>query len=299
MVHRVHYSQCPLYNSRQINPLLTLTDFSVSGESFVVWQCADCSLRFTQDVPDAASIGPYYKSDAYISHTDTKAGLVNRVYQKVRTVTLQQKAGIIRRYTGLDKGRLLDYGAGTGAFCHKMRQEGWTVRGIEPDEDARKVAARNFRLSLEEPPVLDGLPEASFDAITLWHVLEHVHHLQEAVEHFKRLLAPRGKLVVAVPNYQSGDAAIYRTRWAAYDVPRHLYHFSPQAIEVLMRNHGLRVIAKKPMWFDAFYISLLSSKYKNGRINWPGAVLSGLRSNLKAMAEKDRCSSLTYIIEKA
>jgi 2-polyprenyl-3-methyl-5-hydroxy-6-metoxy-1,4-benzoquinol methylase len=299
MSNRVHYTHCPVCDSTHIHPLLTVKDHSVSGENFVVWQCADCTLRFTQDVPDADSIGPYYKSPDYISHTNTSKGLINSLYQKVRTVTLKQKAKMIAHYTGLENGKLLDVGAGAGAFLAQMKKEGWEVLGIEPDEDARQVARTSFKLLLQEPQNLASLPPGSFDAITLWHVLEHVHQLQEHIALLHKLLKPGGKLFVAVPNYQSLDADIYRLDWAAYDVPRHLYHFSPKAMRTLMQRHGFKIVSKKPMWFDSFYISLLSSKYRNGRTSWVGAFISGLRSNLKTVTDSDRCSSITYIFSKA
>ncbi len=298
MSNRVHYSHCPVCNSSQVHPLLTIKDYSVSGESFVVWQCSECTLRFTQDTPDEGSIGPYYKSPDYISHTNTSKGLINKVYQQVRTFTLKQKAQTIQRYTGLQQGKLLDVGAGAGAFLLQMKQEGWEVTGVEPDADARQVACRDFRLPLQEPSFLESLPKESFDAITLWHVLEHVHQLHDQIALLKKLLKPHGKLFIAVPNYQSVDAHIYRLQWAAYDVPRHLYHFSPQAMDALMQKHGLKVIAQKPMWFDSFYISLLSSKYRNGKTKWMGALMSGLRSNLAALTDKTRCSSITYVVGK-
>jgi SAM-dependent methyltransferase len=189
-----------------------------------------------------------------------------------------------------------------------MEQKGWAINGIEPDEGARQQAKNLFNIELKETDTLNQLPENSFDAITLWHVLEHVHQLHDYVEKLKALLKPNGKIFIAVPNYDSLDASIYKLYWAAYDVPRHLYHFTPKAIDVLMKKHGLKVTSKRPMWFDSFYISLLSSKYKNaspadpvggGKTNWLGAGMSGLRSNLKTVFNKDHCSSVIYIIEKA
>lgn len=299
MSNRIHYTHCPVCHSPQIDPLVTIKDHSVSGESFVVWQCRQCSLRFTQDVPDAESIAPYYKSEDYISHTNTSKGFINKAYQTVRTYTIRQKAKLVQRYTGLQQGKLLDVGAGTGSFLLQMKKEGWETTGVEPDGDARKVALKDFGLPLLENSCMQTLPSAHFDAITMWHVLEHVHDLHGQMAHLKSLLKLKGKLIIAVPNYGALDADIYKLYWAAYDVPRHLYHFSPGAVQALMQQHGLKIIDTKPMWFDAFYISLLSSQYKNGKSKLIGAFISGLRSNLKTLMDKKKCSSLIYIIEKA
>ena len=187
---RVHYTSCPVCNSGSINPLLTVKDHSVSKEEFVVWQCGNCTLRFTQDVPDENSIGLYYKSEDYISHTNTSKGFINKAYQKVRDYTLQQKAKLIIGETGIAKGNLLDMGCGTGAFLNTMKQKGWNVKGMEPDEDARKLAKQLYGLSIDEPTAINELNDHSFDAITLWHVLEHVHQLHDYVEQLKRLLKP-------------------------------------------------------------------------------------------------------------
>lgn len=294
--NKVHYTNCPVCNSTDINPLLTVKDHSVSKEEFVIWQCSNCSLRFTQDVPDEASIGRYYQSADYISHSNTSKGFINQLYQKVRNYTLGQKADLIIGRT-VKEGRILDLGAGIGAFLNTMKQKGWVVDGVEPDEGARQQAKRLFGIDLKGTDSFSQLPENSFDAITLWHVLEHVHQLHAYIEQIKLLLKRNGKLFIAVPNYQSLDSSTYKSYWAAYDVPRHLYHFTPKAISILMERHNLKLIEKKPMWFDSFYISLLSSKYKNGKTAWIGAGLSGLRSNLNAIFRKDQCSSIIYVIE--
>jgi 2-polyprenyl-3-methyl-5-hydroxy-6-metoxy-1,4-benzoquinol methylase len=296
--NKVHYTNCPVCGSTDINPLLTVKDHSVSGDDFVIWQCSNCSLRFTQDVPDEASIGSYYQSTDYISHSNTNKGLINQLYQKVRNYTLDQKANLIIGQT-VKQGKILDLGAGIGAFLNTMKGRGWEITGIEPDQGARQQAKNLFNIELQEANALEQLSPSSFDAITLWHVLEHVHQLHAYVEQLKVLLKPNGKLFIAVPNYQSLDSTVYKLYWAAYDVPRHLYHFTPKAVDILMQKHGLKVTAKKPMWFDSFYISLLSSKYKNGKTKWIGAGMAGLRSNFNAWFNKDKCSSLIYIIEKA
>jgi 2-polyprenyl-3-methyl-5-hydroxy-6-metoxy-1,4-benzoquinol methylase len=294
----VHYTQCPVCSSTDIKNVLTVKDHSVSGQSFQLAQCGVCTLRFTQDVPGAASIGPYYKAEGYISHTNTSKGLVNRAYQFVRKRTMVGKRKLIEKTTGITKGQLLDLGSGIGSFVNEMRQNGWQVSGLEPDSDARKVAKELYQLDISDTNVFYQLPAGSFDAITMWHVLEHVHDLSAYIQQLKKILKENGRLLIAVPNYTSLDAEIYGEYWAAYDVPRHLYHFSPRSVQVLMEKHGLKVIQYKPMWYDSFYISLLSSKYKNGKTNWIAAPWNGLRSNLKAISNVKKCSSVIYVIGK-
>ena len=296
-MNKVHYNNCPVCGSAAIHPLLTVKDYSVSKEDFVIWQCSSCSLRFTQDAPDEKSIDKYYQSPDYISHTNTNKGWINKLYQSVRRYTLHQKANLIINET-VKQGNILDLGAGTGAFLNTMKQKGWKIVGVEPGKSARQQAKNLFDLDFSETSFLNQLPEKSFDAITLWHVLEHVHQLHLYVERLKNLLKPNGKIFIAVPNYQSLDNSVYKLYWAAYDVPRHLYHFTPESVDVLMKQHGLKVISKKPMWFDAFYISLLSSKYKNKKTKWLGAGFTALQSNLSAVFNTNKCSSVIYIVEK-
>ncbi len=294
----IHYTHCPVCGSADIKNVLSAKDHSVSGEIFPIAECNACSLRFTQDVTDADSIAPYYKSEDYISHTNTSKGLINRLYQSVRKRTLRKKRRLLQRVTGMGKAHLLDVGSGTGAFVSEMALNGWYATGLEPDEGARQVARKEYNIELKDMDQFFHLQAGSFDAITLWHVLEHVHDLSAYVQQLKSLLKERGKLLIAVPNYTSKDAAIYKECWAAYDVPRHLYHFSPRAMQVLMEKHGMKLLGYKPMWYDSFYISMLSSKYKNGKTNLVASFFNGFLSNLKALGDVKRCSSVIYIIGK-
>lgn len=295
---QLHYDACPVCGSTQIRPVFLAKDYTVSGEVFPIEECMSCSLRFTQDVPDQESIGPYYKSEEYISHSNTSKGLVSRMYQKVRTRTMRQKAMLVERYTGKQAGRLLDLGCGTGTFLNTMKGRGWEVAGLEPDADARAMAKQLYNLDIAPSHELYELGVARFDAITLWHVLEHVHELHAYMDQLKKLLKPDGVLMIAVPNYTSRDADIYEQYWAAYDVPRHLYHFSPRAMEVLTGRHGLRIRKLLPMWFDSFYVSLLSSKYKYGSTRYIGAGLHGVSSNINTAGNTKECSSVIYVIGK-
>ncbi|MES2372976.1 MAG: class I SAM-dependent methyltransferase [Bacteroidota bacterium] len=294
----ISYTHCPCCHSAAVYPALSAKDHTVSGEVFEIWHCDDCTVRFTQRVPDAVSIGPYYQSANYVSHSDTQKGLINRLYHKVRNHTLNSKRKLLQEVTGKTSGNLLDVGAGTGAFSNTMKLAGWSVTALEPDDIARKKAMDKYGLELQSPENLFTQEAAHFDAITMWHVLEHVHDLHQYLEQFAKILRPGGKLVIAVPNYTSYDAKWYKENWAAYDVPRHLYHFSPKSMELLGNAKGFVLSDTKPMWFDSFYVSMLSEQYKNGSGNLVGAVWNGLLSNLKAMGDRRKCSSVIYIFSK-
>ncbi|CAN5211292.1 class I SAM-dependent methyltransferase [soil metagenome] len=292
----VSYEGCLVCNSSNIVFALTAKDFTVSQEKFRIFQCNACTFRFTQNIPPAEGIGKYYQSENYISHTETEKGLVNRLYHFVRKITLKSKISLIKQHTKLVQGSLLDIGAGTGAFAHGIQAAGWKCTGIEPDESARTIAAEKYSVSLSDQQQLFKLPEHSFDAITLWHVLEHVHKLDEYMIHIKRLLKESGKIFIAVPNYTSYDAKVYQQFWAAYDVPRHLYHFSPKSMKSLLEGHNLKLQAVLPMWFDSYYVSLLSEKYKTGKQNIVKSFFNGSISNLKAIFNTEKCSSVIYVI---
>ncbi len=252
---------------------------------------------FTQDVPDEKEIGEYYRSENYISHSDTQKGLVNSLYHRVRKITLKQKQKLIENINLGTTKRLLDIGAGTGAFAIHMQRAGWSVKGLEPDASARNLAFQVNQVSLDPPDQLFQFTPASFDVITMWHVLEHVHQLHGYLQQARKILKKGGHLVVAVPNYISGDAGHYQQYWAAYDVPRHLYHFSPSSMRILMQQHGFKIKKIKPMWFDSFYVSMLSEQYRTGNSELVKAVQQGFSSNFSALLKKEKASSLVYIIE--
>jgi 2-polyprenyl-3-methyl-5-hydroxy-6-metoxy-1,4-benzoquinol methylase len=294
----VHYNNCLICGSADIAFVLKAKDETVSGEYFEIWQCNNCTLRFTQDVPDEKNIGGYYKSSTYISHSNTSKGLINKLYHTVRSFTLQSKRKLVEKESGKRKGNLLDIGAGTGAFASIMKKSGWNVTALEPDESARANAKKDFNIELSPSEDVFKLQPDSFDVITLWHVLEHVHELHTYLDTFHSLLIKGGTLIIAVPNYTSYDAKAYLNYWAAYDVPRHLYHFSPQSMSMLLNNHQFKLVQHKPMWFDSFYVSLLSEKYATGESNFLKAFFSGANSNFKSIGKPQNCSSVIYIAKK-
>ena len=298
MTNQILYTLCPVCGSAGISKVLRVKDNTVSQEYFDIYHCRNCQVRFTQNPPSESVIGDYYKSESYISHTDTSKGLINRLYRFVRNFSINQKKNLVENATGLKKANLLDVGSGTGYFAAAMKKAGWQVTGLEPDQGARKVASQEHALQLLPVEELFNLPVSKFDAITLWHVLEHVYDVKKYMATFKKILTDNGKIFIAVPNYKSYDAEAYKEYWAAYDVPRHLYHFVPDAMQWLVKDSGLKIVDIRPMWFDSFYVSLLSTKYKNGSANWFSAIWTGLRSNLAAMNDVKKCSSLIYVISK-
>jgi len=289
---------CSVCGSTHFSQVFSVNDFSITKESFVLKSCNECDFMFTSEAPDQSEIGRYYQSDVYISHTDGSKGFIEKLYQLVRRKTLVGKRNLVAGVSQKDKGKMLDYGCGTGAFLNEMKTSGWQVNGIEPDSGARKRAEQLVASSIGLPEELSELSSDQYDVITMWHVLEHVHELNWTIEQIKRILKEDGKLFIAVPNHHSFDARHYGSFWAAYDVPRHLYHFSPDTMSLLMEKHGLKVISKKAMWFDSFYVSMLSEKYKSGKINYFKAVCIGLISNCITVFNREKCSSLIYVIAK-
>jgi len=293
------FSPCPICNKEDVGFLIHSKDYSLTQDDFQIVQCAHCNLKYTDPFPNKEEIGPYYNFPAYISHTDDKTGLINKLYHKVRSHTLSQKTNWVQSlFTGY-KGQLLEVGAGTGAFANAMTKKGWTVTALEPDAASRERALANYQINIAPIENLYTLSENKFDVITLWHVLEHVHYLNDYIFTFYKLLKPNGRLIIAVPNYTSYDAQFYKKYWAAYDVPRHLYHFSPTAMEYLSKKYKMYIVAMRPMWFDSFYVSLLSERYKKtGLMGMLRAVFIGCISNIIALRNNRRASSIVYEIKK-
>lgn len=289
---------CPICSESALKAFLDCQDFTVSRETFQVVQCESCGFRFTNPRPGEDEVGKYYQAEEYISHSDTNKGLINKLYLMVRSYTIGKKVGLINRLTEGQKSaskNLLDIGCGTAEFLHASKVNGWNVMGIEPSEIARKNAEQKYAI---RPLPQEKLFEVSeqFNAITLWHVLEHVHQIDRTIEHVKKLLIDDGILIIAVPNCNSWDAVKYGKYWAAWDVPRHLYHFTKMDIEGLFNRHGFRLSEVLPMKFDSYYVSLLSEKYKTGRSNLLAGFINGIRSNLAA--KKLGFSSQIYILKK-
>jgi SAM-dependent methyltransferase len=291
------YQICPVCQSPKIGLVLSAEDYTVSREKFEIWHCQNCQLRFTQHVPDESTIGPYYQSEEYVSHSNTSQGLINQLYQVVRNITLKQKRRLVEKVSGRKQGRLLDIGCGTGEFLGTMKNAGWDTLGLEPDEGARNMALSQQGVEVHEPDHLFALPESDFDVISMWHVLEHVHRLHEYLDQIRKIIKEEGTLLIAVPNYHSKDAENYQAEWAAYDVPRHLYHFSATTMGQLLAQHGFRLESLQHMPFDAFYVSMLSEKYRHGKTRLFSAFWQGLKSYMTSRSKPERGSSILYLVK--
>lgn len=276
---------------------LTVKDHSVSGEDFQLVHNQELDMLETIPQPSANTLSEYYKSEDYISHTDSKRNWFEKAYHFVRGMALKRKLKLINSFPVSGK-TILDVGCGTGDFLLTAKNNAWNVYGIEPNEKARAIANSKTINQVFDTNTLQEFESGTFDVITLWHVLEHLPNLETEIQNLNRLLKPEGRLVIAVPNFKSYDAKHYNAFWAAYDVPRHLWHFSQTSISKLFSKHNLEIEKTLPMTFDAFYVSLLSEQYKSGSKNPLTAFWVGLQSNLKAKRTGEY-SSLIYVLKKS
>ena len=290
--NQIILTECPSCGSPDFKNFLTTHDYFLSKEQFSLDRCAQCGLVFTNPIPRPEYLSGYYDSPDYLSHTASNQGLYGWIYRQLRNINLAYKYRIIERFK--NKGNALDIGQGTGEFLYYLRQKGWEVTGIEPNQQAREFAAVNYGLKVYGEESISEIPAGSFDLITMWHVLEHVPNLRQRMTDVFRLVRHDGFLIIAVPNLDSPDFDFYGEYWAALDVPRHLYHFSNQSMRRLLETSGLEVLETFPLTLDAYYVSLLSERYKGNKFPYLKGFINGMRSNLKAISKKNH-SSMVFV----
>lgn len=294
---KIVIQNCPACGSSKYEKVLTASDYLVSSESFEIMECNDCSLRFTSPIPDRNEIGNYYESDKYISHAKRVTSIFDIVYKIVRKFTLRSKRKIVKRISPKQSGTLLDIGCGTGNFLKTMKQSGWEINGVEINDTARKIAKKNTSsVILNQADFFKS--EQKYDVITLWHSLEHLNTLTRFLEKISISLNANGVVMIAVPNYQSFDAEYFKQDWAAYDVPRHLYHFSFEAIVKFMEKFKFELIQSKQLPFDPFYVALLSELSVRKKHNIIKALLVGWQSYWQGRKDAERGSSILYIFSR-
>ncbi len=291
-------NNCPVCSSEHTSLLHKVKDHFLTGEDFNIWKCDNCNFCFTIDPPAENKISEYYKSEEYISHSNTSKGLTNRLYHMARQWMLRSKFSIIQKYSIKKRGRLLDIGCGTGYFASYMNNKDWDSIGIEADQNAKKYAEEKFGLKVSSLNDLKSFSSSEFNVVTLWHVLEHLSSPKEILDEISRILDEKGICIVALPNTDSYDANYYKTYWAAWDVPRHLWHFNISSFKNIIENSGLRLRAIKRMPLDSFYISMLSEKYRGSGISFLKGLVIGKIGWISSWFKKYKSSSLIYILVK-
>lgn len=288
---------CIVCGNSELTHFLECSDHFVSGEKFTIYSCNTCGFKFTANAPTVENIGKYYHSENYISHSDTQKGIVNKLYHLVRNIMLKRKLRLIQKS---EKGKkLLDIGCGTGYFPNYMKQNGYDASGMEIEPGARKFASDNFGLKVSSPDELLSVKHTGeFDIITLWHVLEHLHDPAKYLNWIFDSLKTSGTLFIALPNHNSYDAKKYRQFWAAYDVPRHLWHFNPETFEKLVAKYGFKLIKVKRLPFDAYYNSMMSARYAGKKLSLLHGLIFGYISNEISFFKHRKCSSVVYICKK-
>lgn len=287
-----HLIHCPSCQSTDFTSIGEIKDYYYSQDSFPIVSCKNCSLVFTQNRPNAESIGAYYDSANYASHDGSKKkSMFLQVYVAARNYMLKKKHDLVRPFKP-EWSRVLDYGAGEGYFVEYLLKKGKQVEGIEPSN----VARSNFYSRNGQPMYsnLVELPkEKTFQVITLWHVLEHIHTLKETMQSLVDKLESKGIIVIAVPNQNSLDKKVFGNYWAAWDVPRHLYHWSPDSLSTFMSGFGLQNIHTNQLPLDPIYIGMISAKYaKKSSIH---GIWQGIRSYFHGKQNPKNGSTLLSI----
>lgn len=286
--------KCPLCEAERTQIHLWVKDWFLTREQFEIHECLKCGLLFTEPRPSTEELGRYYQSEEYYSHQENKNGFIPKLYETIKKINIRHKAKIAT--AGKRVGNMLEIGCGVGDFIHEMERRKWTCTGIEPSEDAKAIARNKVKAQLLNPDEIASLPDESFDLIAMWHVLEHVENLNEELNHLHRLLKKGGRIVIAVPNYKSDDAEYYKEFWAAYDVPRHLNHFSRETIKSIFKSNGLYLKETDKLVWDAYYISYLSEKYQRHKLSLLKGAIRGLASNIKARSTKEWSSPIYVFI---
>lgn len=294
----IEYKTCPLCKSDAIRPRFACKDMFATGEEFGIMECTACGFAFTQKHPDEKEIGKYYESPEYISHSNTSKGLKNKVYHIVRRIMLSEKRRLVEKLTLLKNGKMLDYGAGTCYFAHTMQEAGWDVTAIEKSPAAREVAKKELGIEALPEDALSSINDKELDVVTMWHVMEHIQNLDRMWEELYRILDDTGIAVIAVPNNRSYDAQEYGKYWAAYDVPRHLWHFTPKTIMKWGEKHGFILERQYTMPFDGFYISMLSEQYKGSRHAGIKGLFKGFEGWVAQCKRRSASSSMIFVFRK-
>jgi 2-polyprenyl-3-methyl-5-hydroxy-6-metoxy-1,4-benzoquinol methylase len=287
---------CPLFDKKTVlKNYIKVKDYSNTQEEFTIVSCETTNFLFTNPRPKEKDISKYYDFEDYISHSNKKNDFISKLYQVVRSFSIKRKYKLISKL--IRSKKILDIGSGTGEFLGYMKIKRFDTYGVEIAKKARELSIKNHKLNVKSS--LSSLDETNFDIITMWHVLEHVYDLDGYMKRIKSLLNDKGVLIVAVPNHKCFDQKFYGKYWAGWDVPLHLWHFDKESMLKLSKKYGFKISSIHPLYFDSFYVSLLSSKYKHNSSKLVQSFLIGLYSNLIAKFKTGEYSSLIYVLKKS
>jgi len=291
---KIKILSCPVCEKTDIDEYLTTKDYFFTRESFTLSKCAKCNFVFTNPIP--ADLGKYYETEDYLSHNTKSGGIISNIYSAIRNMNIMRKYNLVIHYC--TNGSILDIGCGTGDLLRSFKNHGWETTGIEPNKKAREIAQKQNDVKVFTEEKLNEFEDGKFDVVSMWHVLEHVEDINERMKQVSRLTSTHGTMIFALPNLNSPDAKKYGHYWSGLDVPRHLYHFTQETFEKLATKHGLKLVHAEPMKFDAYYVSMLSEKYRGNKYYLPAAFLNGLVSNIKAKS-KNNYSSMIFVCKKS
>ena len=270
---------------------MKIKDHFLSKEIFEIKETEIEGIFKTYPFPE--NLGKYYESKDYISHHQDSNSLKEKIYKFAQSFNLNYKRNILSSVS-FENAKVLDYGCGAGEFLKHIENDVQTF-GYEPSDAARNFAKQKTTKTkfIEN---LNEIENGSLDVITLWHVFEHIENQTEILSLFYDKLKSNGHLIIAVPNCTSYDAKYYKDFWAAYDVPRHIFHFSKKGMEKFFNTENWKLEKIKPLLLDSYYISILSEKYKKNPLFFIFGGLRGAISNIKA--SKTANFQVWYILSK-
>ncbi|MGJ8683020.1 MAG: class I SAM-dependent methyltransferase [Nonlabens sp.] len=276
-------------NAPTYTHFLTVQDYFLTQEKFELYKNEQTEVLKTTPQPE--NLESYYESENYLSHDDSQDSFFARCYQYAKGWNLKSKKSLIGKYA-VD-GKILDIGAGVGDVVGALKKSGYDAVGYEPSKKARIFAARKGIELLDQT---DSIQPNSIKVISMYHVLEHVPDYDKQIADIKNWLQEDGVLILALPNYNSFDAKWFKQHWAGYDVPRHLFHFNKRAVRNVFQG-DFEIVSTKPMWFDSFYVSILSARYQKKKLAFVYGIIIGLISNIAALFSKEP-SSIVYVLKK-
>ena len=272
--------------------LYSVRDELTSNDSFNLYWDKKRKIAWT-DVSNTKDLSKYYKSDQYISHNTMNKSFIQILYNVVRSIMFHYKYRTLKSFVKpLDK--LLDIGCGVGNFLSFMGKKNLNVTGVENNSIALEICKKK---NLKVYDSIENLSDELFDIVSLWHVLEHLPRPNKIIEKIYDLLSSEGVLVIAVPNFSSHDREHYQNRWAALDVPRHLWHFTPDGLEEMLSSAGFELLKKNPLFFDVFYISFLSEKHKGNKLAFILAAIKGCYFSILSFFTKKH-STISFVFKK-